>query len=236
MAGRGAAAAYWERPLPAASSRRGASFGSGGGLRGASSGSGGGWRKVRQPPPGAALSRCGGPCSSSGARPSPSPLRPPDLRPLLLLRRAAPFLSSPAAGSVGPDPPSPARGQIRPAAAGATTCRPFPSSPPGGRTGGRRRRRRLTLPPVEGDMAPAAAASSGSGGGGLLVAAACGGRQGSSGGGASGGGGVAGPNFFYLLFIYFAVCPRHTPNYSIPVVHVRKRPLARETEQSGEDK
>ena len=85
----------------------------------ASSGSGGGRRKVRQPPPGAALSRCGGPCSSSGARPSPSPLRPPDLRPLLLLRRAAPFLSSPAAGSVGPDPPSPAGGRIRPAAAGS---------------------------------------------------------------------------------------------------------------------
>ena len=85
----------------------------------ASSGSGGGRRKIRKPPPGAALSRCGGPCSSSGARPSPSPLRPPDLRPLLLLRRAAPFLSSPAAGSVGPDPPSPARGRIRPAAAGS---------------------------------------------------------------------------------------------------------------------
>ena len=85
----------------------------------ASSGSGGGRRKVRQPPPGAALSLCGGPCSSSGARPSPSPLRPPDLRPLLLLRRAAPFLSSPAVGSVGPDPPSPAGGRIRPAAAGS---------------------------------------------------------------------------------------------------------------------
>ena len=39
----------------------------------------------------------------------------------------------------------------------------------------------------------------------------------------------------------FAVCNMgfavgHTANYSIPVVHVRKGPLARETEQSGEDK
>ena len=73
-----------------------------------------------------------GPCSSSAARPLSSPLPPSDLWARTLLLRLE-------AGS-GPPPLDPA--------AGATTCRPFPSSPPGGRTGGRRRRRRRTLPPV----------------------------------------------------------------------------------------
>ena len=47
---------------------------------------------------------------------------------------------------------------------------------------------------------------------------------------------VAHGKAFDVCNMGFAVCPRHTANYSIPVVHVRKGPLARETEQSGEDK
>ena len=47
---------------------------------------------------------------------------------------------------------------------------------------------------------------------------------------------VAHGKAFAVCNMSFAVCPRHTANYSIPVVHVRKGPLARETEQSGEDK
>jgi hypothetical protein len=53
------------------------------------------------------------------------------------------------------------------------------------------------------------------------VAAACGGRQGSSGGGASGGGGVAGLKFFYLLFIYFAVCHEHFTDTYMPCARCR---------------
>ena len=73
-----------------------------------------------------------GPCSSSAARPLSSPLPPPDLWARTLL--------PPLEAGSGPPPLDPA--------AGATTCRPSPSSPPGGRTGERRRRRRRTLPPV----------------------------------------------------------------------------------------
>ena len=73
-----------------------------------------------------------GPCSSSAARPLSSPLPPPDLWARTLLPRL----------EAGSGPP------LLDPAAGATTCRPFPSSPPGGRTGGRRRRWRRTLPPV----------------------------------------------------------------------------------------
>ena len=218
--------AYWEHPLPAASSRRGASFGSsfgsGGGLRGASSGSDGGRRELRQ-----RRRTAQGPAAPS--RRGPLTVR----RPLLLLWRAALSLSSPATGSAAPAPPPP-RGPF-PLLSRRRICGPGPSFP-GWRPDPARRRWIPPLEPpragpsllprregalgdgdgdelflrcststVEGDMAPAAAASSGSGGGGLLVAAACGGRQGSSGGVRAAAGVWPGPIFLFTVHLFCRV-------------------------------